>query len=300
MSSVVRSTREIRSQVFYSGTAGMCLMAVALVALPFASKSVVIYFFESPNASIVGELIKVFYVSWAITLFAIFTMIYRRNIETSLIRIQHLAEVGQITTQVIHDLKSPIGALQMTLSTLQRSETPEIKVEHWMPILEASCERLNGITNDLLGTYGGKQETSQSFELHEVLNNCMIEIKQAYALRDIEWVARFHETGIILNGKRNQLGRVFLNLIKNAAEAMSTSGTIMVSTALLPDFINVEIKDTGTGMTKVQIESFLAGKLISNKLSGSGIGSNFVKNSLEEHGAALAIQSDSAGTCFTL
>ena len=104
----------------------------------------------------------------------------------------------------------------------------------------------------------------------------------------------------ILNCDATKMIQVFINLIKNAAEAIGENGLIEINMCKNNDFIEIDITDNGSGIEEEYIESIFE-PMVTYKTGGTGMGLAIVKEIVEGHGGIIKVVSAvNAGTTFTL
>ena len=100
----------------------------------------------------------------------------------------------------------------------------------------------------------------------------------------------------------SQMEQVFLNLIINAIEAVSEGGTIQINSTLnrTESFVNVEIKDNGPGISKME-QSKIFEPFFSTKPKGTGLGLSVSYGIIRNHRGAISVQSHlGEGTRFLI
>jgi CheY-like chemotaxis protein len=107
-----------------------------------------------------------------------------------------------------------------------------------------------------------------------------------------------------------------MNLVSNAAEAITGNGTILINTRNeevdteqarqlgreAGEFVVLTVRDTGPGIREENMEHIFEPFFTKKKMgkSGTGLGLTVVWNTVEDHQGAITVQSDEQGTCFTL
>jgi len=98
----------------------------------------------------------------------------------------------------------------------------------------------------------------------------------------------------------NKMERVFLNLIKNAFDAMPTKGTLEVSSKQVGENVEIIFKDNGEGMSE-QTMSKIFNPLFTTKAQGMGFGLAICKRIIEAHHGEINVKSTlGKGTAFTI
>ena len=101
-------------------------------------------------------------------------------------------------------------------------------------------------------------------------------------------------------GDPSQLQQAFLNLFLNAMDAMPTGGELRVSTHTENGWLTIRIEDTGSGMTKEQLEHIFE-PFYTTKEKGTGLGLAITKRIIEDHKGKIRVTSNSGkGTAFEI
>jgi two-component system sensor histidine kinase AtoS len=99
---------------------------------------------------------------------------------------------------------------------------------------------------------------------------------------------------------KRQLERVFLNLVKNAVQAMPNGGKLMVTTKETKDFVEIALADTGVGIPEESMSKLFT-PLFTTKAKGIGMGLAICKKIVEEHEGTIDFKSKvGEGTTFTI
>jgi signal transduction histidine kinase len=92
------------------------------------------------------------------------------------------------------------------------------------------------------------------------------------------------------------LYRAFLNILLNAVQAMVDGGTIGIKIRYTPQGADIEIKDSGAGLSEEQLAKAFK-PFFTTKEKGSGLGLAIVKNIIEAHGGTIRmVNADAGGT----
>ena len=106
----------------------------------------------------------------------------------------------------------------------------------------------------------------------------------------------------MVNGDRNQLQQVLVNLSLNACEAMPNGGTLLVSTACLDNQVVVEVTDTGCGIKEEHLDRIFEPFFTTKPAGkGTGLGLSVSYGIVRQHGGTLEVESrEGKGTTFTI
>lgn len=190
-----------------------------------------------------------------------------------------------LVKQVIHDIKSPVGALAVVMS--------KANLEHDLKDLaDASFKRMNDLIRNLLFESLSSTEL-KPLPLDKILNNMIREKLMEYS--DIGAQIEVKEVAEVeILGKEYDLHRIFSNIINNSVEACVGTPKITVSIAVVKKSIHLTIQDNGKGIpseviSRIGTYGFSFGKDPDNLNSGLGLYS--AKKTVRSWGGDLLIKS---------
>lgn len=224
--------------------------------------------------------------------------------------------LGQIATQVAHDIRSPLTSIGTAARILGTEGVATGRAAQAVNLLQLGCRRLEEIANDLLnkhtsGTPNAARDGSIAvvhapFALHEVCDALLGEFAAQALGEGVVFEKVYHAEALVLRGDRTGWARALGNLIKNALEAMQAQASerlrrLTLSTAVENESIVVRITDTGPGMPATTSARILQGGHTEGKADGHGIGMTVVREMVAAHGGTVQVASTvGVGTTFTL
>lgn len=210
------------------------------------------------------------------------------------IQIEKLATIGTLTSSVAHEIMNPLTVILGRLQMLANSNEPlPPKVLDNLTSIERQSQRIKKIADNLLGFARVKRQPNRGeVELLGVL-------KEAQALLEIEMHSKHvpligpaASDPIVVSGDRDQLLQVFINLMKNAIDALTSEGTLRVEFRSNANGVEVLFQDTGTGIPEENL-SRIFDPLFTTKPpgKGTGLGLPVVKGIVISHGGSIRIES---------
>lgn len=153
-----------------------------------------------------------------------------------------------------------------------------------------------------LKTYSHQQHQEQAttIDLHQnidtVLNLYQSQIKQGVTI-----IRRYDPTISPLIAYGDQLTQVWTNLIHNSLQAMANQGTLEIHTQQLPQQIQIQITDSGSGIPpELQTQIFEPFFTTKPAGEGSGLGLDIVRRVIENHQGKITLESVTGRTTFTI
>ncbi|WP_347552066.1 ATP-binding protein [Pseudalkalibacillus hwajinpoensis] len=225
---------------------------------------------------------------------------YLRTVEKSYERAGHnekLAFIGQIATSVTHEIKNPLTSLKgfVQLQELEQHYNPK-----YSQIMLQELERLNIIVNDLMVLGKPQALKLKSVELINCLSYVINLVQQQADNNHITICFDYDEKQIYISGEDVRLKQVFLNVLKNAMEAMPDGGEIKVKVRQEEKWTTVQIVDRGIGIPEEEIPN-LEKAFYSTKENGTGLGLMVSYQIVEEHRGRIDVESEiDIGTTFSV
>jgi PAS domain S-box-containing protein len=203
-----------------------------------------------------------------------------------------LAEIGELAAMIVHEVRNPLTTVLMGLTALQDIDLPKRNQQYLALALE-DAERLQRLLNEIL--LYAKQQVLQCSEVE--LNAFITDILEALqtmsdmAEHDIQFVSSFPSVWIW--GDRDKLKQVFINLIKNACEAIALGEAITwrIDPGIDDSRICISIHNSGNPIP-AEVLSKLGTPFFTTKPSGNGLGLAIVRRIVEAHNGELLIQSE--------
>jgi len=218
--------------------------------------------------------------------------------EEQIMRSEKLSTAGQLAAGIAHEIRNPLTAINGFMKLLRTSDH---KKELYFEIIESELKRIEFIVNELLILSKPQaSHTSNPLNILPILEHVITLMNVQAALNNIEIIPLFTMTSIWIDGDINQLKQVFINLLKNAMEAMNYGGTIRVTVYYTAYEVQIAVQDEGIGMSPEQINS-LGRPFYSTKDKGTGLGFMITQNIIHNHGGAITVESVlKQGTTFTV
>lgn len=201
--------------------------------------------------------------------------------------------LGELATQVSHDIRSPLAALDLMLTDIDElAEDKRI-------ILRSAAIRIKDIANDLLNQHrhlsGNSSSSGNSVQLIPALIDSLLTEKRVQFRSKENLVidmsldrAHYGLFSVVDPGK---FKRVISNLINNSVEALSNSGFVKIEIHSCAEIIRVVIVDNGKGIDKNVLPDLMKLGNTHGKVDGTGLGLYHAKKCVEEWGGTIEVES---------
>jgi signal transduction histidine kinase len=223
-----------------------------------------------------------------------------KQTQAKLVKSERLATIGELAAMVGHDLRNPLTGIMGAAYYLKTRHCPELgaKGKEMLGTIENAITYSNKIVDDLL-------EYSRDLKLELAETTPKALLKTALSLfavpEKIEVVDATKDKPLV-KADTEKIRRVFVNLIKNAFDAMPEGGALTVRSREVKGKLEIAFKDTGTGMSKETLSKLKGGvPLFTTKAKGMGFGLPICRRIAEVHGGKISVESKSGkGTTVTL
>lgn len=231
--------------------------------------------------------------------------------------------LGQLTAGIAHEINTPLGALRSNNDLFTRcfakirkilfqEDVPEsIRQNKELIKLFNSIDQLNKVNNnageriiDIVNSvrkYARQEENKHSLVNINELIDSTLPILQHELKHRIQVHRDYGKVDEIL-GFPHHLNQVFVNILVNAVQAIEGTGDIYIKTYQQNDDVVVEIRDTGKGISKENIQKIFTMGFTTKKIgAGMGLGLALVKQIIESHHGVIEVESEvGKGTLFRI
>jgi len=218
--------------------------------------------------------------------------------QNKLLKAERLAAIGELAGMVGHDLRNPLTGIAAATYYVKAKygSKMEEKGKEMLRIIEKDIEYSNKIISDLL---------DYSREIHLELTTSTVEaiVEEAIAQVKVQkniTISNKTQDVPALKIDKEKMKRVFVNIIKNAVDAMPRGGTLKITAKASDGDAEVAFTDTGEGI-KEEVMEKLWSPFFTTKAKGMGLGLPICKRIVEAHGGRISVQSQfGKGTTFTI
>jgi signal transduction histidine kinase len=217
-------------------------------------------------------------------------------------------------SNVSHELKTPLTSIRMFSELLAEDRVSEPdKRRSYLQIIAAEASRLTRLINNVLDfsriERGEKKYQFQPFDLTALVRETVGTYRPHLESLGFKITTEFPDTEIAVNGDRDALSQVLVNLLSNAEKYSGDVRDISVELKLSSDVepaAEVRVLDRGTGVPKgceekIFEQFYRAHDSLSSGIQGSGLGLTLARRIARAHGGEISyVPRESGGSCFIL
>lgn len=232
-----------------------------------------------------------------------------QHIDRQLVHRGAARSVTAMASMLAHEVKNPLSGIRGAAQLLEDGVDSEGR--ELTQLICDEADRIVALVNRMEAFSDERLPERSAVNIHEVLDRVKSIAENGFA-RAVNFSASFDPSLPMVLGNRDQLIQVFLNLVKNAAEAApANNGEISLETRFrhglrlsvpgtgtrvdLP--IEITVRDNGSGIS-ADAEPFLFDPFVTTKKNGTGLGLALVAKLVGDHGGVVDLESDDRGTLF--
>ena len=225
--------------------------------------------------------------------------------QKSLLNITRLVTMGNLVSEITHDVKKPLTNIRGTLQVL-RGKLSGIKDEDkYFNLVDEEIFRLDGLLKEIVNFSNPYKFEMEKRDIASVLDRTLKLVERDLSSGKITLSKEYREGYSVLADK-NQIMEVFLNIILNAIEAMPHGGKLKVKAVRHADeksgkeYVSIMIADTGCGIPPESINQIFQ-RYFTTKKEGTGLGLAVVERVIKAHGGFVSVTSEvGKGTKFSI
>lgn len=245
-----------------------------------------------------------------------------KSAQSQLVQSEKMASLGQLTAGIAHEMNTPISTIRSMKNTKSKAiiklqkvleniapdtDSKDLEIRKVMEVIlktdhliDQGAERLYEIIKNLKSFVRLDEAEMKMADIHEGLDSALSLIRHDL-LTNIEVIREYGEIPpfVCQPGKLNQ---VFLNILKNACQAIEDKGRITITTGLKENMMHVAIRDTGKGIKQEDLNSIFDPRFTTkSSVIRINLGLSICYQIIQEHGGTINVESQlGKGSVFTV
>jgi signal transduction histidine kinase len=234
--------------------------------------------------------------------------------QQQLVRSEKLASIGQLVAGIAHEINNPVNAIVNTVGPLEEAvaqiddqdtsarQAAASDVREMVKVVQSGAQRTKAIVRALHNYSRTDDERVVDFDIDRSIDDSL-ELLRHLLRQNVTVVKNYGDPGRV-RGHAGQINQVFLNLLTNAAQALSgrDQAVITIVTSGRAEAVEVKIIDNGPGIPEAVLpriwDPFFTTKDVGE---GTGLGLSIVHELVERHGGTIEVDTHlGVGTIFTV
>jgi PAS domain S-box-containing protein len=212
-----------------------------------------------------------------------------------LVMSEKMAALGEVAAKVAHEIRNPLVSVGGFAKRLEKKL--EGNLREYAGIIVKEVARLEGILKEILGFVKEVRLSRENVSFNSLVNDVLKLMTSDIKERGIMLMTDYGASPILFIDP-NRVKEAIVNIISNAIQSITGSGSIYIRTYMEKHDAVLEIRDTGSGIPK-EDRSFIFNPFYTTKASGTGLGLAITHKIIQEHNGRIEVDSAvDKGTVF--
>lgn len=212
--------------------------------------------------------------------------------EAAVRRSERLAALGQLSAGLAHELRNPLGTIRASAEMLRKSLPEENAVALELAgFISTEVDRTNSLVTRFLEFARPLEIRPQTADLSETIDRAISDLEHHSPPYDVTVYRNYSPDIAPFAFDAELLGRVFYNLLLNAAQASPPGGAVTVKTRAMDGMVEVSVIDRGGGINSRDLENIF-NPFFTTKKEGVGLGLAIVSKIVDLHDGTMKVESN--------
>jgi signal transduction histidine kinase len=208
-------------------------------------------------------------------------------------RENQLRSAGRLAAEFAHQIKNPLAVINNAAFSLQRSlRDGKSNAAHQIEIIQEEVARADKVITQITGYAQLSEGRVEKLNVIEELDRAIAQVFPPAVPVKIKIHRQYARHFPPLLMQRGHLSEIFVNVLKNAREALGENGNVFVTADCSHDYsIEISVRDDGRGIPPDKIERIFEA-YYTTKEKGSGLGLAIVRHNVELYGGNARVESE--------
>ena len=207
-----------------------------------------------------------------------------------LLKMEKLSVLGQITSQVAHELRNPMTIIGGFARSILKKMDPKSPDYEYIKIIAKETERMENVLNNVLNFSKPDSSRLQMINVNDLVNQTFEMMEPEIDSTKISMVKFPSQNLSSVRANPDLIRHALLNVFRNAIWSMPQGGVLSVSTIQTDKSVKIEIKDTGFGISH-EHTSKIFDAFFTTKPEACGLGLTISSEIIKNHGGNIGVES---------
>ncbi|WP_338469995.1 ATP-binding protein [Niallia sp. XMNu-256] len=213
--------------------------------------------------------------------------------------LQKLELLGTFAASIAHEIRNPLTGIKGLIQLLNENHRSD-KEKAYFSIIDQEINRINEIVNEFLILGKPSIVKTDIIDLNNIIKELIPLIEYEAKKSNHTLTTLFPEETLYIEGSKDQMKQVLLNITKNALESMTENGAVTIKLQAVVNEVYLSVTDTGHGISPKQMKKIFT-PFYTSKETGTGLGLIICKRIIEARNGKIEIKSElNKGTTITI
>jgi signal transduction histidine kinase len=225
----------------------------------------------------------------------------KRRIEEStqrLLKVERLSVLGQITSQVAHELRNPLTVIGGFAHSILKKMEPQDPDYEYVKIISNETERMENVLNNVLDFSKTDKSHLEMVNLNDLVDQTFEMMETEIDSTRVSILKSPSPDSSLVRANPDLIRQALLNIFRNAIWAMPQGGILSVATRQTDRLVKIEVKDTGFGIP-AEHKDCIFDAFFTTKPDACGLGLTVSAEIIKNHGGNIGVESvEGKGSTF--
>ena len=210
-----------------------------------------------------------------------------------LLHAEKLSATGKMAASIAHEFNNPIFGIRNILEKIQRRISMDENNTRFVALAIKECDRVSNLIRKILDFHSPSSDEKELMCIHEAIDDMVLLLQEQFKERNILVIKDFDREIPYVDAVPDQIRQVFLNILKNAGEAIhETGGTIYIATSSTDDKVQIRISDSGAGIQEAVMKDIFDPFFTTKPgVKGTGLGLSVSYGIIKKHNGDIRVES---------
>jgi len=226
----------------------------------------------------------------------------KEKLRSKLAEYEKLSALSQLALGAAHEINNPLLGISSFLE-IQLEETADPQKKQQIEVVLDNVYRISQTIRGLLDFARPAPPRFTKVNLNQLIEDALAFLSHQPIFKKVQIEQKLYPQLPPITADLNQLRQVLTNIFINAAQAMPDGGQLSVTTSKVKfeDLVQIDISDTGTGITPEDLKKIFDPFFTTKKSQGTGLGLSISLSYIKSHNGDIQVQSQpGVGTTFTI
>jgi len=206
----------------------------------------------------------------------------RKKVEES----QKLTLLGRLASNMAHEVNNPLMVILGRAQLLLMKGVNEQYVVDALKIIIDHCRRAKKVIEGIVAFSKPIKNKIGKVDINQILSSVIDLVEFQLSLDNIKIIKHLSPSALFVEANEDEMRQVLMHLLNNAADAMPKGGSITISTVGASDGVQIDISDTGVGITEDNMEKLFE-PFFTTKEKGTGLGLTVCYGIIRSYGGSI-------------
>ncbi len=224
----------------------------------------------------------------------------QQHLEQNLIRAERLAAIGELAASLAHEIKNPLAGISGAMEIIRERFAPTDSHREIIDEIQHQIRRLDSTVRDLLIYARPTPPDKMVTSLEELIDAVLTVLARERQLQPLQIIKHYPDVPTAVSVDPDQMEQMFMNIVLNAAQAMTTPGQLVIRLKVEDGWCQVSFADNGPGMEPEMARRAFE-PFYTTKTRGTGLGLSICRKIVEAHGGGMELHTAAGeGTTVTV